>query len=545
VSALSRGVAPRWLTVTSGGRKRSNRKLGEQEIARSRDFLQATLDSLVAHVAVLDADGEIIMTNRAWARFATDNGAAARAGEQSYLAVSDAAAGEETAIEAAAGLRAIISGQLAEFSLEYPSPSPTHERWYLMRATRYTGPGAARVVVVHVDVTQRVVSQRALLQARDYLRTITDSMGEGLVAIDVEGRVTFLNEAAEKLLGWALPDARGRVMHDLTHRYRPDGTEMPIEECPIMQALAGRTTICIDNDLFTRRDGRRISVAYTAAPFETAEGLEGCVIVLKDVTERRAREESLQHDIDELAVIKRIEDALAQDRLLLLYAQPIVDVHTLEVVQRELLLRVREPDGTVVGPGSYLPVAERCGLIGDIDRWVIRRGAELAAEGCPVQVNVSAHSISDRTVLNHIESCIERTGADPALLVFEITETALVRDEAAARAFAERLHSLGCKLALDDFGTGYGGFTFLKRLPIDYLKIDVEFVNDITSNTASRHVVQAVVALARAFSLQTVGEGVEDAETLTLLRELGVDYAQGYHIARPGSLESRDGVRIR
>lgn len=417
MSALSRGVVSNsWLTVSASERERRSWKLASQEIARSRDFFRATLDSLVAHIAVLDAEGEIIMTNRAWARFAIDNGAVGRTGEQNYLSVSDAAAGEQTAVEASAGLRAIIAGRLAEFSLEYPCHSPTLERWYLMQAKRYIGPGEARVVVAHIDVTSRVVSQRALL------------------------------------------------------------------------------------------------------------------------SERKAREESVQHDTEEFALIKRIEDALAQERLLL-YAQPIVDLDTLEVVQRELLLRVREPDGTIVGPGSYLPVAEQCGLIGDIDRWVIRRGAEIAAKGCPVQVNVSAHSISDRTVLNHIESCIEQTGADPTLLVFEITETALVRDEAAARAFAERLHSLGCKLALDDFGTGYGAFTFLKQLPIDYLKIDVEFVSDLASNTASRHVIQAVVALARAFSLQTVGEGVEDAETLTLLRELGVDYAQGYYIARPGPLD--------
>jgi EAL domain-containing protein (putative c-di-GMP-specific phosphodiesterase class I) len=417
VSALSRGVAARsWLTVSARDRQRRSQKLADQEIAQSRDFFQATLDSLVAHIAVLDAEGEIIMTNHAWTRFAINNGATARASEQNYLAASDAAAGEQTAVEASAGLRAIIAGQLAEFSLEYPCHSPTLERWYLMHATRYTGPGAARVVVVHVDVTPRVVSQRELL------------------------------------------------------------------------------------------------------------------------SERKAREEGVQHDIEELVLIKRVEDALTQERLLL-YAQPIVDLNTLEVAQRELLLRVREPDGNIVGPGSYLPIAEQCGLIGDIDRWVIQRGAELAAGGTPVQVNVSARSISDRTILHHIESCIEQTGADPKLLVFEITETALVRDEAAARAFAERLHGLGCKLALDDFGTGYGAFTFLKQLPIDYLKIDVEFVSDLASNTASRHVVEAVVALARAFSLQTVGEGVEDAETLTLLRELGVDYAQGYHIARPAPLD--------
>ena len=416
MSVLSRGVARRRLTVTASERERRSRKLADQQVVQSRDFFQATLDSLVAHIAVLDAEGEIIMTNRAWVQFAIDNGALVRASEQNYLAISDAAAEEQTAVEASAGLRGIISGDLEEFSLEYPCHSPTLERWYLMHATRYTGPGEARVVVVHVDVTSRVVSQRALL------------------------------------------------------------------------------------------------------------------------SERKARKEGVQHDVEELARVKRVEDALAQERLLL-YAQPIVDLQTLEVVQRELLLRVREPDGSIVGPGTFLPVAEQCGLIGDIDRWVIQRSAELAATGCPIQVNVSARSISDRTVLDHIESCIEQTGADPKLLVFEITETALVRDEAAARAFAERLHALGCKLALDDFGTGYGAFTFLKQLPIDYLKIDVEFVSDLASNTASRHVVQAVVSLARAFSLQTVGEGVEDAETLTLLRELGVDYAQGYHIARPAPLD--------
>ena len=122
-------------------------------------------------------------------------------------------------------------------------------------------------------------------------------------------------------------------------------------------------------------------------------------------------------------------------------------------------------------------------------------------------------------------------------MVFEITETAILEDEAAAERFADRLRNLGCKLALDDFGTGYGGFTYLKQLPVDYLKIDIEFVRDLATNPASRHVVEAVVGLARGFGLKTVGEGVEDPEAYSLLRELGVDYAQGYHIARPAPLE--------
>lgn len=533
---LPREQAGKWQPALSRReRRRLSEQLARRPVAESRDFLQATLDSLVAHVAVLDGQGKIIMTNRAWARFAGENGARTGASEENYLAVTDAAIGGESAARAADGLRSILAGLRSEFSLEYPCHSPTVERWFVMHATRYAGAGEARIVVTHVDVTSRMLSQRALVKARNYLRTITDSMVEGLCAVDTEGRVTHLNAAGEELLGWPLADVRGRVMHYLTH-YRPDGSEMPVQECSIWRALVAQETVHVGDDLFTRRDGRQLPVAYTAAPFETDDGAQGCVVVFEDTSERKAHEKMLQHDVKRLGGIQRIREVLAEDRFVL-YAQPIVEVHTLEVVQRELLLRVRESDGSIVGPSAYLPLAEQYGLIGEIDRWVIQRGIEIAANGCPVQVNVSAHSIGDRTVLDHIELCIEQTAADPTLLVFEITETALIRDEAAALAFAERLHGLGCKLALDDFGTGYGGFTFLKKLPLDYLKIDVEFVKDLPGNSASHHVVQAVVALARAFSIQTVAEGAEDAETLRLLEELGVDYAQGYHIARPAPLQ--------
>jgi EAL domain-containing protein (putative c-di-GMP-specific phosphodiesterase class I) len=200
-------------------------------------------------------------------------------------------------------------------------------------------------------------------------------------------------------------------------------------------------------------------------------------------------------------------------------------------------LRIREPSGELIAPTDFLPVAEEYGLIGHIDRWVIARASEIAAVSGAVELNLSARSMGDRKILDYIEQCMQRTGADPRNLVFEITETALVADEAAALAFADRLHSLGCKLALDDFGTGYGGFTYLKRFPVDFLKIDVEFVRDLPSNPASRYVVEAVATLARAFDLKTVAEGVEDAATLDMLRELGVEYAQGYHIARPAVQE--------
>jgi EAL domain-containing protein (putative c-di-GMP-specific phosphodiesterase class I) len=202
---------------------------------------------------------------------------------------------------------------------------------------------------------------------------------------------------------------------------------------------------------------------------------------------------------------------------------------------------MREPDGEIVAPGDFLPVAEQYALIGEIDWWVIKRATQLAGDGCPVQLNVSARSVCDPDVLEHIERSIEQCAVPPGLLVFEITETAIVVDEQAARAFAERVQALGCKVALDDFGTGYGSLTYLKQIPVDFLKIDIEFVRDLARNSASRHVVQALVALAKDFGVQTVGEGVEDAETLELLTELGVDYAQGFHIARPAYFADRPG----
>ncbi len=127
-------------------------------------------------------------------------------------------------------------------------------------------------------------------------------------------------------------------------------------------------------------------------------------------------------------------------------------------------------------------------------------------------------------------------------MVFEITETALLQDEKRARHFVTQLHDMGCKVALDDFGTGYGGFTYLKQLPIDYLKIDIEFVRDLTSNPASRNVVEAIVKLARDFGIKTVAEGVEDKATLSLLRDLGVDQAQGFHISRPAPIEPNNRI---
>ncbi|MCW2985128.1 MAG: hypothetical protein JWR63_2698 [Conexibacter sp.] len=390
----------------------------------------------------------------------------------------------------------------------------------------------AGMIGVAMDITERVASERALSEARHYMRAVADSMGEGLFTLDPDGRVMYLNPTAQALLGWSRQELQGQLVHGIIHRRRPDGSRRPIDDCPILRACRDGVTVSVEDDLFIRRDGHGLAVSYTAAPFATQDGVQGCVVVFGDITERKAREQILQRDVDTLAWISRLHEALAQDRFTF-HAQPIIDLRTGEVVQRELLLRLVDPDGTVVAPGAFLPVAEQYGIIDDIDRLVIDRATKIAATGCAVELNLSARSIGDAGILEHVERCLEQTGADPGLLVFEITETAIIEDQPAAHAFADRLHVLGSKLALDDFGTGYCGFTYLKQIPVDYLKIDIEFVADLATNPGSRHVVEAIIALAQGFGAQTIAEGVEDAATIELLRELGVDQAQGYFIARP------------
>ena len=238
-----------------------------------------------------------------------------------------------------------------------------------------------------------------------------------------------------------------------------------------------------------------------------------------------------------LGWVRQLRTAL-DDRAFVLFSQPIIDLATGEVVRQELLLRLPGEDGTPIPAGAFLPTAERFGLMPALDRWVVEQAAELARDGAHVNVNLSGASMSDPAVNEHIVSALTAPGVPAENIVFEITETLAIANMSHARSFARRLHELGAGLALDDFGTGFGSFTYLKHLPADHLKIDMEFIRDLRKSDADRRVVQAIVNIAEGFDVDTVAEGVEDAETLELVRELGVDAAQGYHIGRPAPVES-------
>jgi diguanylate cyclase (GGDEF)-like protein/PAS domain S-box-containing protein len=241
---------------------------------------------------------------------------------------------------------------------------------------------------------------------------------------------------------------------------------------------------------------------------------------------------------------ERIREALEEDRFAL-WAQPIVELASGEVRQHELLLRMLDERGEVIPPAAFLQVAERFDLMQEIDRWVVARairhmGEQKAAgrELC-FEVNISGSSTGDPELLTIIERELAQTGVDPVNLVLEVTETTAVANIPRAQQFAARLAELGCRFALDDFGAGFGSFYYLKHLPFDLLKIDGEFVRSCTTSTTDQLLIRAAVDIARGLGKKTIAEYVGDEETVELLRKLGVDYAQGFHVGRPGPLASR------
>ncbi|MEY2443537.1 MAG: hypothetical protein QOE00_117, partial [Ilumatobacteraceae bacterium] len=378
---------------------------------------------------------------------------------------------------------------------------------------------------VVLDITDRK-------EAEEFRRIVVDNMAEGLFALDRDGYVTYVNPAASQMLGWTEEELGRRSMHETVHFQRADGTELSSSECPILRVLTTGRPVRITDDAFICRDGSVLPVAYSAAALGNGAAHEGVVVVFRDITEQKNEQAILQRELATLSWVGRIRDAIDEDRFVL-YSQPIVPLADGRPSE-ELLLRMIGRNGEVILPGAFLPVAERYGLITEIDRWVITRAVRLAAKGNrTIEANVSAASIEASNLVPFIERQIQEAGADPAHLVFEITETALMKDVTAGMEFARGLREIGCGLALDDFGTGYGSFTYLKNLPLTYVKIDIDFVRDLTTNPANRHVVAAIVSLAKAFGLQTIAEGVENDQTLTLLRADGVDFAQGFHLGRP------------
>lgn len=239
-----------------------------------------------------------------------------------------------------------------------------------------------------------------------------------------------------------------------------------------------------------------------------------------------------------LSWVARVRRALETGGLEL-HAQPIIglDEHDGGRERHELLVRLSSDDGEPVPPAEFLPSAERFGQIQAIDGWVVGRALDLldrtGDDGPILHVNLAPASVGDADLMAFTERALVASAVSPERLVFEITETAAIGDVTAARATVERLRGIGCTIAIDDFGMGFGSFSHLKQIPFDMLKIAGEFVHEVTTSTVDRLTVEAVAQVARGMGMTTVAEYVGDDATVDLLREMRVDYAQGFHTGIP------------
>ena len=242
---------------------------------------------------------------------------------------------------------------------------------------------------------------------------------------------------------------------------------------------------------------------------------------------------------------ERIIGAL-QNNQFELYAQPIVDLKSRSIAHYELLLRMVAENGEVSEPSLFLSVAERYGLISDIDIWVANKAVQWLSErqaagrNESISFNLSASSLSDKRVLNSIRKVISSAGVDLTKFTIEITETTAVTDFSTARKFLDDMREFGCKFALDDFGVGFASFAQLRKLGFDYVKIDGTFIRDIENSEMDARFVRGIVEVVRGTGGQTIAEFVGSEATTKILTQIGVDFGQGFYLGKPKPLSEID-----
>lgn len=350
------------------------------------------------------------------------------------------------------------------------------------------------------------------------------------------------HEAGDQLLSTVAATLRDESREeDLVARICADEFALLLRRASANQAMATAERLIA---LVRRRGkpavGASVGIAMFGGTGEevTAEGL----MIAADIALCEAKEQGGGRAVDagsgpnlKLTWADRIREALDQKRIVV-YAQPIFDLRKECVAREELLVRMLDESGDVIPPSSFLPTAERLGLITEIDRLVLAKAIELAGRSQPIAINVSGASLCDPRLIEDVRVAIA-DGLNPGWLDFEITETAAISNMEKARTFARTVTEMGCGLGLDDFGTGFSSFSYLKELPVQHLKIDIEFIRELPSSPTDQRLVGALVQFAKAFGLETVAEGIEDSETLALVRAFEVDYAQGFHIGEPALVD--------
>lgn len=544
-----------------------------QELKRERDFIGSLLDTAQVFILAQDAQGRITLFNRY-----TEAVMGESSGSLLGLRFDDLFVKQDmhephptgTTYQDERTLR--IDGGEPLTTIWYHTPLPLHEG--------QTG----RMISVGLDITDRKQAEERLawLAHRDpltnlYNRRFFEDAVRASLETRSQGAILFLDldrfRDVNELSGHHVGDQLLRLVADVLHSAFSDDcivTRLGGDEFALLlvghsevQAIEVASRIeYLLRDISLSVGGRRhravasIGIAMYPLHGDTpakamasadfamyqAKGKSGQRWHLLSVTSNR-KEELKQR----VYWVERLRDALENDSFVLM-AQPIMRLEDNSISHYEVLVRLRGEDGQLITPGHFIPVAERSGQIVALDRWVLKHSLvalrQLQDQGYHLAVNLSGPSLHDDSLQGYLEQELADSGAKPDHLILEVTETAAVTDFTTAQRILESIRKLGCQVALDDFGAGFSSFHYLAQLPADYIKIDGSFIKKLVESPEDQLIVRAIADIASGFGKQSIAEFVEREETLAILREFGITYAQGYYLSPPAPMsELLDKVR--
>lgn len=548
--------------------------------------VRALIDSLPAHIALLDHEGTVIEVNEHWRRFGIDNRSPdARVGVGSnYLEVCRRAGNDQDAViagEVAEGIEAILAGERVSCSREYPCHGPTERRWFRLMAHRLDAAEmpsgkAGGAVVMHLDITERRLAEDTLerIAYQDPVTGLWNRQGfvgaferwvghtgwdrsALLVALNIQG-MRNVNDAHGYEVGDRLLARIGRRLQERTGGSglvaRTGGDEFAV----YLPTQEGRS----------EEEQRALLQTTFEGPFEVSRYEIECTArfgytTLGDHTrpvEKLLREAQvalgeLAHDgtgqwcaytttLDRrvrhrIALTSDLRRAVHRQEFELHY-QPKVSLATGRLMAAEALLRWNHPRHGLRSPGAFIPVAEQSQLIVPMGEWALHEACRHLRgwldHGLPVvrtAVNVSMVQLQVGDFTDTVRDALRTHGVEPHRLTLEITESVFEHESGFLREQLEELHRVGVELALDDFGTGYSSLRYLQRYPFNEIKIDRAFINKLPEDSYSRTIVSAVLTITEALGARAVAEGVEDAESARTLLGMGYETAQGFFYSVP------------
>ena len=548
------------------------RRAQESEIIALRD-LANTYESMPIGLFRIEESGEISLHNAAFARtfeLAADAqhrkgervNAKSLFGEDAYAALLGMLAADDSkktivvASSSAKGLRHLqFTARQAETGLEGSVQDVT---------ARVTAENALARLVDH-DVQTKALNQRGL---NDAVKRAVQMAASGtpcaLIELDID-RFKTLNDLYGHLVGDLLLSA---VCDRLLGELRPgdeiarigDSFRIVLFSCDQEESMACAKRL---HQAISRRPvevaGRILTVSVSAGMVPIDEGMEVRDVIAASsqacaeaklkgrnrVVHMAKQDLALRGYLEELKVQENLQDKINSQRFFLEY-QPIVSFRSaFETLNYEVLVRMRGENGATISPGRFIPAAERNGQMSLIDRWVLLKTlhwlndhAEHLKRLDYATINLSGSSLNDARFVDNIFSMISDFPNVMTKLCFEITETVALADRRATRNFSERVHSMGGKVALDDFGAGYTSFTYLREIEADIIKIDGSFVRDINHNPANHAITRMIVELSHELGKRCVAEWAEQPDVIATLMQLGVDYGQGYALAKPMAPEA-------